>query len=229
MQLAALAMQDHGDIDSFLAAFTGSHRSFLDFVTEEVLARQPDHVHEFLLRTTVLDRLTASLCDELLAAAPDRGAAPSGAGASSGSPAALPGARSVLAQLERSNLFLIPLDGERRWYRYHHLFGALLRARLQADRPDLVPILLRCAAAWCERHALVDEALGYALAAGDEAHTPPALGRVDLLSARAWLSRLPETSIGHSTMRTHLKRIYGKLAVHSRAQAIARARALRLV
>jgi LuxR family maltose regulon positive regulatory protein len=200
VQLAALAMQDHGDIESFLAAFTGSHRYLLDYVAEEVLARQPDHVHEFLLRTAVLDRLTAPLCDELLAAAPDRGAAPDDAGPPPGLHAAGLDARSTLAQLERANLFLVPLDGERRWYRYHHLFGALLRARLQADRPDLVPILLRRAAAWCAQHALVDEALGYALAAGDEAraaalveaHAPPALERGDLLSARARLARLPE-------------------------------------
>lgn len=201
VQLMALAMHDHGDVDAFLAAYTGSHRYLLDYVAEDILGQQPAHVHDFLVRTAILDRLTAPLCDALLEATAEAGQgwddadAPLAARAS-----AAPDSRTLLAQLEQANLFLIPLDGERRWYRYHHLFGALLRTRLRQERPALVPLLFRRAAVWCERQALISEALGYALEAGDalhaavlvEAHAPAALRRGDLLNARAWLARLPQ-------------------------------------
>jgi LuxR family maltose regulon positive regulatory protein len=202
VQLAALAMRDHGDIDAFLAAFSGSHRYLLDYVAEDILGQQTEHVHEFLLRTAVLDRLTAPLCDVLLTAVADEEQTLADAGAPPITRAPNgPDSRTLLAQLERANLFVIPLDDERQWYRYHHLFGALLRTRLRQEHPALVPVLLRRAARWCERQAFIGEALGYALAAGDEiaaaalveAHAPPALQRGELVTTRAWLARLPRS------------------------------------
>src|SRR5262249_13241300 len=109
LQLAGLSLQGHADPARFVATFTGSHRFVLDYLTEEVLARQPEHLLRFLLETSVLDRLSGSLCDAVT-------------GGTDG--------QHLLEQVERANLFLVPLDEERRWWRYHHLFADLLRARL---------------------------------------------------------------------------------------------------
>src|SRR5262249_42523045 len=113
LQLAALAMRDQAALEQFINAFSGSHRFIADFLVEEVLLRQSAEVQEFLLRTSILDRMCASLCETLTDQNDTRDA------------------QRVLDQLDSGNLFLIPLDGERRWYRYHHLFADLLRARLQ--------------------------------------------------------------------------------------------------
>jgi len=101
-------MQGHQDAASFIKSFTGSHHFVLDYLVEEVLEQQSESVQAFLLRTSILDRLCGPLCDAVL-----------------GSPSAL--GQETLEYLERTNLFIVPLDGERRWYRYHHLFGDLLR------------------------------------------------------------------------------------------------------
>ena len=111
LQLAAISMQGQPDTASFIQSFTGSHHFVLDYLLEEVLHRQSAEVQTFLLRTSILDRLCGPLCEAVLDA-------PAGSGPE------------TLAALERANLFLIPLDNERRWYRYHHLFGDLLRKRL---------------------------------------------------------------------------------------------------
>src|SRR5688572_22915952 len=115
LQLAALSMQSHEDAAGFIQSFTGSHHFVLDYLLEEVLQRQSESVQTFLLRTSILDRLCGPLCDAVLRH-------PSGS------------AQATLEYLERVNLFLVPLDGERRWYRYHHLFADLLRQRLQHTR-----------------------------------------------------------------------------------------------
>ena len=111
LQLAALSMQGHQDTASFIKSFTGSHHFVLDYLVEEVLQQQPESVQTFLLRTSILDRLCGPLCDAVL-----------------GSPSA--SGQETLEYLERANLFIVPLDNERRWYRYHHLFADLLRQRL---------------------------------------------------------------------------------------------------
>jgi len=111
LQLAALSMQGQQDVSSFIESFTGSHHFVLDYLVEEVLQQQAESVQTFLLRTSILDRLCGPLCDAVLLA-------PSASG------------QETLEYLERANLFIVPLDSERRWYRYHHLFGDLLRQRL---------------------------------------------------------------------------------------------------
>lgn len=179
LQLAALSMRGRSDLDSFITAFTGSHRHILDYLSEEVLNRQPEHVRTFLLCTAILERLTAPLCDAV----------------TEGDDGDL-----VLEHLERANLFLIPLDEERRWYRYHHLFAEALRARLRQTKRDSVSALHHRAAHWYEREGLISEAVEHALAAGDFEHAARitaasaddfwAHGQLTLLLG--WLQRLPQ-------------------------------------
>ena len=148
LQLAALSLQGHSDIGRFVEEFSGSHRYVLDYLAEEVLDRQSEQLRTFLLQTSVLERLSGPLCDAVT-------------GRTDG--------QELLESAERSNLFLIPLDEERRWWRYHHLFADLLRARLLRQQPDRVPHLHRAAAEWHEQHGLADDAVRHALAAGDDA------------------------------------------------------------
>ncbi|MEZ4683231.1 MAG: hypothetical protein R2932_54385 [Caldilineaceae bacterium] len=163
LQMAAISMQGHkaGPHDSadFIQSFTGSHRFVLDYLVEEVLHQQPTHVQHFLLRTSILDRLCGPLCDALLDAPTD---SPHVTG------------QATLEALEQANLFLIPLDNERHWYRYHHLFADFLRQRLQQrsvpsteNDPVDVAELHRRASTWHEKHDLRLEALRHALAAED--------------------------------------------------------------
>ena len=121
LQLAALSMQGHQDATSFIKSFTGSHHFVLDYLVEEVLQQQPESVQTFLLRTSILDRLCGPLCD----AVATRPRSASG--------------QETPEYLERANLFIVPLDNERRWYRYHHLFAELLRQRLQQSRNNEWP------------------------------------------------------------------------------------------
>jgi LuxR family maltose regulon positive regulatory protein len=146
LQLAALSLRGRTDVRGFVAEFSGSHRFVLDYLTEEVLDRQAPEVRTFLLKTSVLERLSGSLCDAVLGSRDSQ---------------------RLLEAIERDNLFLLPLDGERRWWRYHHLFADLLRARLSVEDPDRLPELHRAAADWYERHGLPDDAIRHALAAGD--------------------------------------------------------------
>ncbi len=147
LQLAALSLRgiaDRDEVAGFISAFTGSDRFVIDYLADEVLARQPAQVRDFLLRTAVLDRLHGALCDAVVG----------GTG----------GAR-MLGDLERGNLFVVPLDTERSWYRYHHLFADVLRARLLAEHPELVPDLHERASAWFAASGLVEDAVRHALAA----------------------------------------------------------------
>ncbi|WP_129678241.1 LuxR C-terminal-related transcriptional regulator [Candidatus Chloroploca sp. Khr17] len=148
LQLAALSLQGHTDPAGFVAAFGGSHRFVLDYLLEEVLHRQPAPIQEFLLQTAILDRLCGPLCDALLAR-------PDGAG------------QVALEAIERANLFLIPLDHERRWYRYHHLFRDLLQTRLQQSAPATIHDLHRRASVWYEANDFAREAFEHAAATGD--------------------------------------------------------------
>ena len=182
LQLAALSLRGHADPAGFLAAFSGSHRFVLDYLADEVLDRQTSEVRAFLLETSVLERLSAELCDAVTGRA---------------------GSQAMLAGIERAGLFLVPLDEVRGWWRYHHLFADLLRARLQAEQPGRVQGLHRAAAAWCEEHDLADDAVRHALAAGDaawaarlvERHVETLLGRSEGATLRRWLSALPAESV----------------------------------
>ncbi|WEO77369.1 LuxR C-terminal-related transcriptional regulator [Cryobacterium sp. SO2] len=146
LQLAALSLRDSTDVSGFIAGFTGSNRFVIDYLVEEVLQRQPDPIRAFLLQTAVLDRLSGELCDAVTG---------------------LTGGTEVLAALDRDNLFVVPLDDRRQWYRYHHLFADVLRARLAADG-SLEPARLHTRASeWHEQHGLVEDAVTHALAAAD--------------------------------------------------------------
>jgi ATP/maltotriose-dependent transcriptional regulator MalT len=182
LQLAGLSLRGHADAAGFAAAFSGSHRFVLDYLTDEVLDGQTDRVRTFLLETSVLERLSGELCDAVTGRA---------------------GSQAMLQEIERAGLFLVPLDEVRGWWRYHHLFADLLRARLQAEQPGRVPALHRAAAAWSEEHDLADDAVRHALAAGDtqwaarlvERHVETLLGRSEGVTLRRWLSALPAESV----------------------------------
>lgn len=164
LQMASLALQSHRaqqgreDVSEFIAGFSGTYRYILDYLLEEVLAGQPAEIQRFLLHTSVLERLNAPLCDAVLGIGLD----PS---ASALPLATFPESQKVLESLERENLFLVSLDEERNWYRYHNLFADLLKARLQQSQPDLVPALHLRAAAWMEDHHLIAEAIQHLFAA----------------------------------------------------------------
>ena len=146
LALAALSLRGQHDAAGFVAAFTGSHRYVLDYLAEEVLEGQDQQLRTFLLETSVLDRLSGSLCDAVTGRE---------------------GSQALLEEAERAGLFVIPLDEVRGWWRYHHLFADLLRARLQQDRPARAAQLHRNAAEWYEDHGLADEAIRHATAAGE--------------------------------------------------------------
>jgi len=146
LQLAALSLRGQADPVGFVAAFSGSHRYVLDYLAEEVLEGQNEPVREFLLETSVLERLSGSLCDAVT-------------GRTDG--------QAMLETIERAGLFLAPLDEVREWWRYHQLFANLLRARLRQERPGREPVLHRHAAVWHEDHGLADDAVRHAVAAGE--------------------------------------------------------------
>jgi LuxR family transcriptional regulator, maltose regulon positive regulatory protein len=195
LQLAGLALRDHTDPAAFVDAFTGGHRLVADYLTAEVLERQPVPLRRFLLITSVLDRLCAPLCDALLATDLDLAYA-SPPGISS---------QQVLEELEAANLFLVPLDDERMWYRYHHLFADVLRGRLAREAGQgAVALLHQEASVWFGRRGLLPEAIDHALAAGavDGAGTwleklmPTVFANVGMHSTLAgWLTALPDSEV----------------------------------
>jgi LuxR family maltose regulon positive regulatory protein len=146
LQLAAISLQNHKDSTHFINSFTGSHRLVLDYLIEEVLNQQPERVQTFLLQTAIINRLTASLCNALT----DQ-----------------EDGQETLEMLERANLFIIPLDDERNWYRYHHLFADILRQRLQLTRSKQLSLLHIRASEWYEKNGSFDEAIKHALHAKD--------------------------------------------------------------
>lgn len=146
LQLAVLSMQGRDDVSGFIAGFAGDDRHIVDFLVEEVLQRQTDEVRTFLLRTCVLDRLTGPLCDAVTGGR---------------------GGKTQLEALERQNLFVMPLDERRSWYRYHHLFADVLRTYLLDEQPDAVADLHVRASRWYEREGDRLEALRHAVAADD--------------------------------------------------------------
>jgi LuxR family transcriptional regulator, maltose regulon positive regulatory protein len=178
LQLAALSLRGRTDVAQFVQAFAGDNRYIVDYLVEEVLQRQPAHVRAFLLQTAILDRLSGPLCDAVT-------------GQQEG------GAR--LEALERGNFFVVPLDDQRHWFRYHHLFADVLAAHLRAEQPDQIAVLHRRASAWYEQHGAATDAIRHALAGGDFAHAAdlvelavPALSRLrQEAMLLGWLRSLP--------------------------------------
>jgi len=146
LQMVAISLDGHPDPHGFVAAFSGENRYITDYLTEEVLARQPEPLRRFLLQASILERLSAPLC----AAVTD-----------------CSDSRNFLDRIERANLFLVPLDSVRQWYRFHHLFGDLLRTYLQQTEPELIPILHGRAVTWYADNGLPMEAARHSLAARD--------------------------------------------------------------
>jgi LuxR family transcriptional regulator, maltose regulon positive regulatory protein len=179
LQLAALSMQGRDDIAGFIAGFAGDDRYIVDYLVEEVLQRQPEDVRRFLLETSILDRLSGPLCDAVTGR---------------------DGGKAVLEALDRGNLFLVPLDDRRRWYRYHHLFADVLRARLLDELPDRVPELHRRATEWYEQNGERSEAIGHSLAAKDferaadliELAVPAVRQARQEATMRRWLGAIPD-------------------------------------
>jgi len=179
LQLAALSMVGRDDVAGFIAGFTGDDRYIVDYLVEEVLHRQPDLVTTFLLQTSVLDRLSGPLCDAVTGQQ---------------------GGKAMLESLDRENLFLVPLDDQRQWYRYHHLFADVLHARLLDEQPDIVPELHRRASAWHEQFGETTAAIDHALAAEDftraadlvEMAAPVVRRERREATLRGWLEKLPE-------------------------------------
>ncbi len=186
LHLAALAMQHRGQAADFVKAFTGSNRFIIEYLVEEVLEQLPIHLQTFLLQSSILERFCAELCDALILGPEQVGIAPY--------------SQLLLEQLERMNLFLIPLDDERRWYRYHHLFADVLRERLRygAASSEISAMHLN-ASAWFEQHGLIDEAIAHALAGAADAAAAEIVERniaplIELRHDREtqrWLSLLP--------------------------------------
>ena len=178
LQLAALSMQGRDDVPGFIAGFTGDDRYIVDYLAEEVLQRQPEHVRAFLLATSLLSRLAGPLCDAVTATS---------------------GGKAMLEALDRGNLFLVPLDDRRQWYRYHHLFADVLRARLSDESPELVPELHRRASDWYAENGERSEAIRHAIGGQHferaaelvELAMPALLRDRQETALRGWLERLP--------------------------------------
>jgi LuxR family maltose regulon positive regulatory protein len=182
LQLAALSLQGRADVSAFLAAFTGSHRYVLDYLSDEVLARQPAAVQQFLLHTCILERLSGPLCDAVTGQE---------------------GSQAMLEALERVNLFVVALDDERGWYRYHHLFAEALYSHLQQTEPMLVSELHRRASSWYEQHEQPIAAVQHALATPDveraarliEPIALPVTFQGQISTVLGWLNALPEALV----------------------------------
>ncbi|HZG66062.1 MAG TPA: hypothetical protein VEZ12_04920, partial [Herpetosiphonaceae bacterium] len=196
LQLAALSMQDCPNVEAFVAAFSGSHRYVLDYLVEEVLQRQPPWLQTFLLQTSILDRLCASLCTAVIPL--------EDGGAAATDQAVPPDAQAVLECMERANLFLIPLYDERRWYRYHHLFADLLRHYLRSRHPDMIVELHRRASAWYADNQLLHESVEHALAGRlypraaqliEQAAWPMLEQRGEVGTLLRWLQAVPDAEI----------------------------------
>ena len=182
LQLAGLSLRGQADAAGFVAAFTGSHRYILDFLAEEVLDRQDEELRAFLLETSVLERLSGPLCDAVTGRA---------------------GSQALLDRVERAGLFLMPLDEVRGWWRYHHLFADLLRARLE-QQPGRAEQLHRNAATWYAEHGLADDAIRHAAAAGEMTRAARLIEqhfdelfylRGEGATVQRWLSALPDNLV----------------------------------
>jgi len=185
LQLAALSMQGlekQDEITRFVRKFSSSHRFIMDYLTDEVLQQRPEGTRDFLLLTSILKRLNAPLCHAVTETE---------------------NSQEILETLEGVNLFLIPLDDERLWYRYHHLFNDLLQKRLKLLQPEIVPTLHLRAAGWYRKNGWIPEALDHLLAGGDytgaielvEQNAKALLERSELATLMTWVDTLPETQV----------------------------------
>jgi LuxR family maltose regulon positive regulatory protein len=196
--MAAISMQKHTDIPAFIESFKGTHRHVLDYLTGEVLSQQTEGIRSFLMKTSILNHLNGPLCDAVT-------------GRNDGD--------EMLEQMEAANLFLVPLDDERRWYRYHHLFSSLLVSRLQQQHPELVDELNKRAAIWFSQNGLMEEAITYAIAARDfdlsaqliEFVGAECIVRYEHHTLLNWLSKLPPDTI---TKHPELAVIYATIFSH---------------
>ncbi|HEY6607857.1 MAG TPA: LuxR C-terminal-related transcriptional regulator [Candidatus Limnocylindria bacterium] len=206
LQLAGLSMQGRDDVTEFIAGFAGDDRYIVDYLVAEVLQRQADAVRSFLLETSILARLNGSLCDAVTEG--DQG-------------------RAMLEELERENLFLVPLDDRRQWYRYHHLFADVLQARLLDERPNEVPMLHRRASEWHERAGDRSEAIRHAIAGKDferaadlvELATPETRRNRQDAVRQQWLEALPAEVIRQRPVLSNL--FAGTLMVHGKTDGVA--------
>ncbi|MEP7023477.1 MAG: LuxR C-terminal-related transcriptional regulator [Actinomycetota bacterium] len=188
--LAALSLRDHPAPTDFTRNFTGSNRYIMDFLVEDVLSRQPLPVQQFLMRTAILGRFTAPLCDAV---------------------AETTNARNIIETLEDENLFLVALDTSREWFRYHHLFAQVLLGQLARAEPGTMPALHLRASAWHLEHGSVDEAIDHALAAGDAARSVRLMAGhwyryVDaglMATVRRWLRSLGDDQVNVSPLAAH--------------------------
>ena len=182
LQMAAISMQKRDDVSEFLESFSGNHHFVMDYLMEEVLNMQSPEVMVFLIKTSILDRLTADLCEVV-----------SGNKYSS----------AILWKLEKANLFLVPLDDQRNWYRYHHLFADLLQKQLQVQQPNQVVTLHKLASVWFSKAGFIADAVNHAFKTGDlefaasqiEVHTLPLIQRGEIGITRNWLENLPDETI----------------------------------
>ncbi len=208
LQLAALSMQGREDTAGFIKTFAGDDRYIVDYLVEEVLQRQSERVRSFLLQTSILERLSGGLCDAVTG---------------------LEDGKATLEALERGNLFVVPLDGNRHWYRYHHLFADVLRAHSMEEQPDLVPTLHRRAAEWFEERDMAAEAIEQARAAGDHETVARLLSanfddlqRIgQYASISSWSASLPEEMV-RTRPRLALIQASGALASDDNLQAVRR-------
>jgi LuxR family transcriptional regulator, maltose regulon positive regulatory protein len=182
LYLAALSLRGRADAADFIGAFAGDNRHVVDYLGGEVLAGQPPDRRTFLVRTSILERLCGPLCDAVTGGA---------------------GSAAALEEIERANLFLVPLDATRTWYRYHHLFGELLRHELGRSEPELVATLHRRAAAWYQAAGAVPDAIQHAVSGGDvdqareliAEHWLGFFNRGELATVAAWLDALPQEAV----------------------------------
>ena len=199
LQLAALSLHGRADVSGFLAAFAGTHRFVLDYLSEEILSQQSAQVMAFLLHTCILERLSGPLCDAVTEQE---------------------GSQAMLEGIEKANLFVVSLDDERHWYRYHHLFAEVLRSRLQQAEPRLLPILHHRASSWYEQHDLPGEAVYHALAIPDvelaarliEPIMLPLTFQGQISTVLDWIHALPDELV---RSRPFLSMYYARLLMYT--------------
>jgi LuxR family transcriptional regulator, maltose regulon positive regulatory protein len=200
LQLAALSLQGVTDRDQFIARFSGSNRYIVDYLVEEVLSQQSEEMQSFLLKTSILEQLCGALCDTVVRQTGDGEGGQIEARSLSTNHSQTIHSQTILEQLEHANLFLIPLDDERKWYRYHQLFAEVLRLRLRQNYPSLIPELHHRASLWYEGIGQIETAVGYALAVPDIERAATLvegvamailLHRSEVLMMRKLMERLP--------------------------------------
>lgn len=196
LQMAVISMQGHENVSEFIQSFTGSNRYIFDYLIEEILNRQPRNIQDFLLNTSILERLSADLCNVVMSQT---------------------NGQSILDHLERANLFIVPLDDDRHWYRYHQLFADLLQKQLMQKQPEHVQELHQRASSWFDKKGFSEAAITHALATRDyefaahvlEQNIPVMMGRGEKLSLiEKFFGKLPEEFV-RSRPILSIQRIWG--------------------